>query len=75
MEKKVFELNFKSLLGKNKKITLANPKDDINEDQALAALNSLVDTDIFQDQDGDVYSQALNARYVTRTVDTIYSAE
>ena len=68
------ELLFKDEAGSNKKVTLRNPKLGLTAQEAQAALDAIAGAEIFVSENGDVYAQAVGARYVRRTVEDIYAA-
>lgn len=76
MSTKTFELLFKNEAGKVKKISISKPKDDIDQSTAKQAIDAIIAADSFVDNLGQkVYIQADGARYVTRTVNDVYTVE
>lgn len=71
----VLELLFKNQAGKNRKINLRNPKENLTASEAQTLLNTIADHDIFISDEGDSYAQVVGARYVSRIVEDIYMAE
>ncbi|MDO4680167.1 MAG: DUF2922 domain-containing protein [Aerococcus sp.] len=73
---KHLELQFRNDKNQLKKITLNQPKPDVNADQAKQALETIQQTGGFLDDEGlNLYATVEGAVYVTRTVDDIYQAE
>lgn len=72
--KKHFEMNFKNSEAKAKKVIVAHASENIAAETAKSALESFVNTDMFNDGSGDKFVTIVNARYVTRTVDDVYVA-
>lgn len=68
------ELLFKDEAGSNKKVTLRNPKLGLTAQEAQVALDAIAGAEIFVNENGDAYAQAVGARYVRRTVEDIYAA-
>ncbi len=74
--KKVFELKFLDPTGKERKITLSRPAEELDAQTAKAAMDAIVQADIFQSAEGvDLYAQAVSARYVVRSVEEVYDAQ
>ncbi|MGO4940953.1 DUF2922 domain-containing protein [Fundicoccus sp. Sow4_D5] len=69
------ELLFNDGLGAPRKITVKDPIESLSAEVAQAAMDKIVETDIFIDEGIDVYAVAEGARYVTRSVQDIYKAE
>lgn len=69
------ELKFKNSVGKAKTVSVKEPRAGIDRATAEAAVNQLVNADIFVDESGDAYAVGVGARYVQRTVNDIYSVE
>ena len=72
---KTLELQFGTAAGKTKKISLRHAKEGVTADVAKAAMNTIVDKDIFVKDGVDVYAKSKGAQYVTRTVEDIFKAE
>lgn len=51
---KVLELVFKDIAGKNKTITVKNPREDVTKEEALAAMASVITSAVFQSSNGDL---------------------
>jgi len=68
------ELLFKNEEGKNRKITIRRPLDNLTEAEVVPAMQAIVDSDLFDDDGLDRYAVASSARYVRTTVDEIFTA-
>ena len=73
---KILELQFKDAGGRARKITINSPADGIDPLTAQETLAAVVNADIFQnDLQEDMFAEAVGARYVTRSIEDIYSAD
>lgn len=68
------ELLFKDAAGSSKKVTLRNPKLGLTSQDAQSALEVIAGAEIFVGDNGDAYAEGVGARYVSRTVEDIYTA-
>ncbi|MGO4929524.1 DUF2922 domain-containing protein [Fundicoccus sp. Sow4_F4] len=69
------ELLFNDAAGAARKITVKDPIENLTAEVAQAAMDKIVETDIFLDEGMDVYAVAEGARYVTRSIQDVYKAE
>lgn len=69
------ELRFKTDEGKNKSITIGNPKAGLTEAEIAPAMQTIIDSDIFFKDGSDLYASARSARYVRTEVEEVYNTE
>ena len=70
------ELFFHSSAGKSKKITVAEPRANLDRETTENAMDVLVNSDIFLDEhQQDPYAQSISARYVTREIADIFDVQ
>lgn len=74
-EKTHLELVFTDASGKSRKINISNPKSELNPVTTRSAMQSIVDAEIFHDEFGDMFAQVDTARYITRTVEPVFTEE
>ncbi len=72
-ETTVFELQFKTEDNKNKTISLRHAKPDIDATTAQKALENIIATQAFKQDNIQLFAKPVGARYVTRQVDTVYA--
>jgi hypothetical protein len=66
MEKNL-EMFFMNAAGKNSRISVADPKEDLTQEQVQTAMDTIVSNNVFDTAGGDLI-KAVNARIVTRDV-------
>lgn len=69
---KQLQLNFKTSEGKNKILMVNYFKDDLNEEQIKSAMQDIAKSKIFVKDDTELYHEAIGAKYITRTEETIF---
>lgn len=69
------ELSFKNAEGRNKKLTIRRPAENLTEAEVLPAMQTLVDSNLFMDEGVDQYAEVKNARYVRTVVEDILDVE
>lgn len=69
------ELFFNSSSGKNKKITVSEPRAQLDRETTENAMQAIVASDIFLDDGQDPYAQSISARYVTRNITDIFDIQ
>ena len=73
--KRVFEMNFLDTKGKEHRVTITDPAENIAAETAKNAMEVIIKSDIFKTKEGhDSYDRAVSARYVVRSVEDIYDA-
>jgi hypothetical protein len=66
MEKNL-EMFFMNAAGRNSRISISDPKEDLTQEQVQAAMDAIVSSNIFDTTGGNLI-QAVSARIVTRDV-------
>lgn len=74
-EKYELELLFQDAQGKNARILIKDPKLNLKQDAVQPVMKAIEDANIFEADGVDLYAQAKSARYITRRVDAIFTAE
>jgi hypothetical protein len=64
---KTLELNFKNAAGKNARISMPDPKDDLSTDEVQILMDEIVSKNIFETSGGDIV-EAVGARLIQREV-------
>ncbi|HLU23166.1 MAG TPA: DUF2922 domain-containing protein [Bacillaceae bacterium] len=65
---KVLELIFLTDLGKTTRITVDDPQEPIDTEVVKSAMQSIIESNVFIDSDGNSYSEIKGARLVERSV-------
>ncbi|MCC5893876.1 MAG: DUF2922 domain-containing protein [Alkalibacterium sp.] len=65
------ELRFETGKGKNRVITIDQPKADLTEGAVQSAMEQIVAQDMFAINGDKLFTKIKDARYVTRTVENI----
>lgn len=73
--RKVLKLQFKTEEGKTKVITINNPKEGLAKDVVKAAMQKIVDADVFYNEGEKVYAKVASAKYYTTQSDDIFTTE
>ncbi|PRY78028.1 DUF2922 domain-containing protein [Alkalibacterium olivapovliticus] len=68
------ELRFETAQGKNRVISIDQPKTDLTEEAVQSAMEQIVTQDMFTDKGDKLFAKIKGARYVTRTVEDIIEA-
>lgn len=69
------ELRFETGEGKNRVISINQPKENLTEEAVQTAMEQIVEQDMFSIDGDNLYTKIKDARYVTRTVENILEAE
>lgn len=69
------ELRFETAQGKNRVISVDQPKANLTEEAVQTAMEQIVGQDMFAIKGDKLYTKIKGARYVTRTVEDIIEAE
>jgi len=69
------ELFFENEEGRSRKLTIRQPLEDLTEADVLPAMQTIVDTNIFDDDGLDRFAVAKNARYVRTVIDDVFEVE
>lgn len=73
--KRVFEMKFLDIKGKERRVTISDPVENISAETAKNAMEVIIKSDVFVTKDGsDPYDKAVSARYVVRSVEDVYDA-
>lgn len=67
---KVLELVFKNAAGSKKVLKVTDPKDDVNAEQAQAAMNAVIAADVFETS-GGALTEIVEARLRTTEVSVL----
>ena len=67
---KELELKFKNASGKNRTLTVKDPKDGLTKEEVDAAMNAIVAANVFTSTGGDLV-EAVEGRVRTTTLDVI----
>lgn len=72
----VFELVFLDGEGKQRRLTISQPAEGIDAQTAQEVMAVIVECDLFKDEKGmDLYVTPVAARYISRDVTEVFSAE
>lgn len=71
---KVLKLTFTTAGGKTLAITLPNPKEDLQQAEALAAMNSIIASDLFLTSSGAL-TGIRDIRIVDTTINDLYDSQ
>jgi hypothetical protein len=69
---KNLEMIFANALGKNSRISVDDPRDDVTSEDVQLAMNDIITLNIFNTSGGDLM-QAASARLVTREVTELFA--
>lgn len=64
---KNLELIFKNVAGKNARLSIQNPKEDLTTQEVEALMNDIIDKNVFETSGGDLV-EIVGARIVQREV-------
>ena len=70
MEKSKLEMEFKDEMGKKFTISIDDPREDLTEMEVRAAMNEIVNRNIFFTAAGDVVATE-GARFITTTIEEL----
>lgn len=69
------ELRFKTGEGKSKTLGISQPVMDLDSAVVEAAMQKVVDQNMFEKEGVNLFESIKGARYVTRTVDELFETE
>ncbi|WP_256864637.1 DUF2922 domain-containing protein [Marinilactibacillus piezotolerans] len=69
------ELRFKTGEGKSKTIGINQPVLDIDQETVEAAMQKIIDQNLFEKEGVNLFASVRGARYVTRTVADVFETE
>lgn len=75
MATKVLKLTFKNSKGKKSNLTIQNPKDGLDENTVKTAMQGIVDANVFEKEEINLYSSVVGAKYYTTQSDSIFTTE
>lgn len=75
MATKVLKLTFKNSKGKKSNLTIQNPKDGLDENTVKTAMQGIVDANVFEKEEINLYSSVVSAKYYTMQSDSIFTTE
>ncbi len=70
--KQTLELKFLTSQGKNRTLSIQNPKNQLDEATVRQAMADIQSTALFQNEEGPLYETIVSARYINKEVIDIF---
>ncbi|GIN21339.1 DUF2922 domain-containing protein [Siminovitchia fordii] len=65
---KTLELHFIASGGKTSRLTIEQPQEPVNPEDVKNAMQSMIDSGVFMDSEGNTYEEIKGARLIERSV-------
>lgn len=69
------DLQFKTAQGKSRTMGIRDPKAELDREIVEGAMQTIAQQAMFENEGDQLYAKVKGARYVTRTVDEIFTVE